>query len=570
MNGRLRSLLAEVYGPERARELSPRVEDLVAAWGNPCRAPRPWVDERDVILITYGDSIVEPDRPPLATLREVAGRRLGGAIGSIHLLPMYPYTSDDGFSVVDPRGIRPEIGDWGAVERLAEAFDLMFDTVVNHLSVSSEAFRRYLDGDPAYDDYFIEREEGRDYSAVVRPRAVPLFTEFEGRQGKKLVWTTFSPDQADLNYRNPKVLLDILDLLCFYASRGARYIRLDAVGFIWKEPGTSCLNLPQTHAIVKLFRAVLDLVAPGVILVTETNVPLAENLAYFGDGRDEAGLVYQFSLPPLVLHSFVRVDAETLLDWMESLGNSAPSPSASYLNFLSSHDGIGLRPVEGILSIKEMEGLVAACVERGGLVGYRHADGREVPYELNINYMDALSPPEATDSERAARNAAAHGILLSAMGVPAIYVHALLGSRNWDEGVRSSGIKRRINRERIGRSRLESELDEPGGLRGAVFGSIMRLVEARRRIPAFAPDAAQRVIRLDRRLVALERESADGRSRVLAIANVSGEEVQADAGFGGIDALTGAALGPRIAVPPFGVVWLVAGSSGRGGAGEEG
>jgi Glycosidases len=557
MEGRITSLLEGLYGLSEAARVAPRVEALVGKWKALGLPRRKWVDEGDAILITYGDSIREPGRPPLESLREVVRRRLGGAIGSIHLLPMYPYSSDDGFSVIDPRSINPELGYWDDIEALSEDCDLMFDAVVNHLSASSETFRRFLDGDPQFKDFFIERGDIADCSAVIRPRALPLFTSFEGGSGDKLVWTTFSDDQVDLNYRNPEVLLFVLDLLCFYAAKGARYIRLDAIGFAWKESGGSCLNLPGAHAIVKLIRAVLDEVAPGTILVTETNVPFAENLAYLGDGSDEANLVYQFTLPPLVLHTFYGQDSSELLDWMDSLGESTPSSSTSYLNFLSSHDGIGLRPVEGILSPEAIDALVESCLERGGLIGYRHSsDGLEVPYELNINYMDALSPPGASDEERAARSVAAHGILLAAMGVPAIYVHALFGSRNWIDGARESGINRRINRERLDAARLEAELDEDRGLRGAVFRPLVRLLEARRGCAAFHPNAPQRPLRLDRRVVSFERESADGSSRVLVAVNVTGERVELGPRILGRDLVSGREVGPSICLAPFEVLYL--------------
>jgi sucrose phosphorylase len=557
---RLRNILEDLYDPSTAAAFFPRVQVLIEKWKAANMPGRSWVDERDTILITYGDSITRKGQAPLETLGVFLRSHALGTITSVHILPMYPYSSDDGFSVVDPWAINPELGGWDDIGNLSKDFDLMFDAVVNHLSVSSGQFKGFLADDPRYRDYFIVREEGADYSRAIRPRALPLFTSFSDDRGGKQVWTTFSADQADLNYHNPEVLLDVLDLLCFYASRGARFIRLDAIGFIWKEPGSSCMNLPQAHAIVKLFRLVLDLVAPGLILITETNVPFLENIAYLGDGHDEANIAYQFTLPPLVLHSFLSQDSRPLLGWMESLGESTPSDATTYLNFLSSHDGIGLRPVEGLLSHEEIQNLVTSCVERGGFISYRHSGpGELIPYELNINYIDALAPKDAQDDERAARAIAAHGILLSAIGVPAVYVHTLLGSRNWVEGVVRSGINRRINRERLDIVKLTSEIEDDNSLRHKVFGSLEELILVRRRTPAFHPNAGQLVRHLDKRLVTFERGSGGKAGKVLVIVNISGEVVAVDVGARGRNLLGGvvdAVLGPDVVVNPYEVIWL--------------
>lgn len=554
---RLQDILADIYDPSTSTALFPRIVALIEKWKGAKIPAHRWVDEGDTILITYGDSISREGQAPLATLREFLANHAREAITALHILPMYPYSSDDGFSVVDPRSINPALGGWNDIKNLSEDFDLMFDAVVNHLSISSECFKGFLAGEPRYKDYFIVYDKDSDYSQAIRPRALPLFTPFERVDGRKLIWTTFSADQADLNYRNPEVLLDVLDLLCFYAYHGARFIRLDAIGFIWKESGRSCMNLPEVHAFVKLFRLVLDLVAPGLIIITETNVPFVENILYLGDGHDEANIVYQFPLPPLVLHTFLSRDSHALLNWMESLGTSTPSGATTYLNFLSSHDGIGLRPVEDLLTPDEIRNLVNNCIERGGFIGYRHSTGGElVPYELNISYIDALSPKNASDDERAARVIAAHGILLSAIGVPAVYVHTLLGSRNWTEGVTQSGINRRINRQRFDIERLESELEDTNNFRHKVFHSLKRLISMRRQTPAFHPNAEQRVRYLDKRLVTFERENKEKTSTVLVIVNISDEEVALDAGVKGRNLLSGTALGPDILIKPYEVVWL--------------
>jgi glycosidase len=306
------------------------------------------VSESDVIMICYGDHIQHRDASPLQALHQFLSKHVSSSINTVHLLPFYPWTSDDGFSVVDYYQVDPDIGTWDDIESLHQDVDLMFDAVFNHVSAASVWFQKYLQQEPPYDTYFIDVPPTTDLSEVVRPRALPLLTPFETSQGVKHVWTTFSEDQVDLNVGNPAVLIELLKVLWFYVEQGARFIRLDAVAFLWKTIGTNCIHLEETHLIIQLMRDFLNIVAPDVILITETNVPHEENISYFGDGTNEAQLVYQFPLPPLVLHTLAVEDATHLTQWAQSLGS--PEKRTTYFNFTASHDGIGLRPVTGILS----------------------------------------------------------------------------------------------------------------------------------------------------------------------------------------------------------------------------
>ncbi len=576
---RIRDHLAFLYGPAEARHLWPDLAERLAAFRqrNPhlSREVPPLAErltERDAILITYGDQIQEPGKPPLRSLDEVLAARVGDVLTGLHILPFFPYSSDDGFSVIDYRQVDPRLGTWEDIARLGRRFRLMFDAVVNHVSQRSAWFQAFRRGESPYVDYFIVVDPAVDLSAVVRPRTTPLLTPVETARGVRYVWTTFSPDQVDLNYKNPRVLLEIIDVLLFYVERGAAIIRLDAIAYLWKEVGTPCIHLPQAHRVVKLFRAVLDAVAPGVLLITETNVPHEENVRYFGDGTDEAQMVYQFSLPPLVLHAFHRGDARALQRWAAAL--TTPSDQTTFFNFLASHDGIGVRPAEGILSPEEIEELVSLAQAHGGFVSYKaNADGSQSPYELNINYFDALNDPAAGEpmSIQVDRFMAAHAILLSLAGVPGIYVHSLFGSRGWPEGVAQTGRYRTINRQRFRRAALEAELDDPDALRHRVFHRFRALLRARMSARAFHPNGNQRVLADNPALFSLLRVAPDGSDRVLCVHNVSGEPQALRASAGDLGAAPGVELvdllsdrayrveahaGLSLSVPPYGVFWL--------------
>lgn len=337
------------------------------------------------------------------------------------------------------------------------------------------------------------------------------------------MWTTFGPDQVDVNAANVPTLLDLTDVLLGYLAAGATTIRLDAIGFLWKASGTTCLHHPATHAIIKMWRALVDEVAPGARLLTETNVPHADNVTYLGNGSDEAHMVYQFALPPLVLHTFLAGSSERLSRWAASLEDLGGQ--ATWFNFLASHDGIGMRPVQGILEPSQAQALADRALERGGRANYATGpDGEQSVYELNIAYIDALvDPREAEDTALVVRRAlAAHAILVSMVGVPAIYYHSMFGSGSDIEGMRESGINRRINRERLDADALAHEVETDPRRRGILEG-IRHLLRVRARNAAFSPYSPQEVLDLGEEVFALRRGS--GKDAVTVLVNVSRRDV---------------------------------------------
>lgn len=532
MNPKIVPCLVKLYGEAGSGGILPRLGAIIdrhlSRRGSHPVATRSnlALTQRDALLITYADQLREDGQPPLKTLAEFCARHLKGIVSGVHLLPFYPWSSDDGFSVKDFFAVETGSGTWDDITRLSADFDLMFDGVFNHLSAQGEWFLRFLAGDPRYADFFVTVQGQPDLSQVIRPRALPLLTEFPSARGTQKVWTTFSADQADLNFKNPEVLLSVLEALLFYVSRGARFIRLDAIAFLWKEIGTTCLHLPQTHTVIQLMRAVLDEAAPEVLLITETNVPHSDNISYFGDGVNEAQLVYNFALPPLLLHTFQTGNAEKLTLWARSL--APPSPCATFFNFLASHDGIGLNPARGILDKEEIDSMVERTLKRGGFISYKlMADGSRLPYEMNINYLDALSDPSSNEPlELAARKfLTAHAILLSLQGVPGVYFHSMFGSRGDRAGAESSGIPRRVNREKLELVRLEAELGAPGSLRDFIWRGMRQLLLIRRATSAFHPLSAQRVLISDERLFAFMRMAPENNDNVLCLHNISSQPV---------------------------------------------
>ncbi|EAK8470754.1 alpha-amylase [Listeria monocytogenes] len=544
---KLRKIYQAAYQPAYLEKMLACAEN----YSNNTRGSIDTISEKNVYLIAYGDSIFEKNKHPLQTLNEFLQEYAQDVITDVHLLPIFPSTSDDGFSVTDYKQIDEQLGDWDDVQKMSENFRVMLDFVANHMSKSSDWFKRFSDNEAPYNQFFIEKDSQFDYKNVTRPRTSPLFHKYEN---DKELWTTFSEDQLDLNVRNIDCLVALTDVLLFYASKQATSIRLDAIGFLWKTSGTTCMHLPETHEIISLWRLLIDELYPNLQIITETNVPHEENISYFGDGENEANMVYQFPLPPLVLHTFTCHDTTKLSKWAKSI--SQVSSTATYFNFLASHDGIGMRPATGILSDEEINSLVQKAVQNGGQVSYKdNADGTQSVYELNINYGEALqNPGEDTTEELVTKKIiAAHSILLTLQGVPAIYYHSLLGSKNDLVGYEESGINRRINREKLEKNQLVHEL-ETDTYRQTIFTSLKKLVQIRRNHTAFSPFATQEILDLGPDVFAIKRES-EGEC-IYGIINVTSHDISKKVAFSGTNLLANQPVTSELELTAYEVVWI--------------
>lgn len=520
------ALIEKIYAGTFPEATFARLQADIATAREAIKLPRKahW-DEQDVVLITYADQFREAGKPTLSTFSRFYQQHLQSTFPLVHLLPFFPWSSDDGFSVIDYHQVDPQCGDWQDIARLHQETRLMFDFVCNHMSSQSAWFRHFLAQDPGWDDFFISMPPATDLSAATRPRTSPLLTPFKMADGDtRFIWTTFSADQIDLNFANPEVLLRMVNVLLDYLIRGADYVRLDAVGYMWKTPGTRCIHLEKTHQLVKLFRAIADHVAPGTVIITETNVPHQDNISYLGNGHDEAQMVYQFSLPPLVLHAIHTGSARALRQWASSLDLS--SNDTTFFNFLASHDGIGLNPARGILSEVEIVALVRDLALEGALVSYKNnPDGTTSPYEINVTYLDALNSEADDDATRLKRFLLAHAILLVFPGVPAIYIQSILGGRNHYDGVRAAGHNRAINRQKYDLQQIEAALAGGDWLRQQVYTRLGQLIQLRRRQPAFHPDNPMTIYDSENALLVLSRHQPESGDGLLCVFNLSGRSV---------------------------------------------
>ncbi|ELE9689883.1 MULTISPECIES: sugar phosphorylase [Enterobacter] len=558
VNAKIKKLINHIYGESFSdAHLDVLLSKLEQAAIDITEKRKSGWDEKDVVLITYADQFSAKGEKALPVFTRFYNEWLARTFSHVHLLPFYPWSSDDGFSVIDYHSVAPETGSWQDVAELKQSASLMFDFVCNHMSAKSEWFANYLAQKPGFDDFFISVDPETDLSAVTRPRALPLLTPFKLHDGSvRHLWTTFSDDQIDLNFASPQVLIAMVDVLLHYLAEGARYIRLDAVGFMWKIPGTSCIHLEQTHCLIQLFRAITDAVAPGTVIITETNVPHKDNISYFGDGENEAQMVYQFSLPPLVLHAVHRQDVKALCQWAGSL--ALPSTKTTWFNFLASHDGIGLNPLRGILPESEILSLVEKLQQEGALVNWKNnPDGTRSPYEINVTYLDALSSQDSPDDERIARFILAHAVLLSFPGVPAVYIQSILGSRNDYEGVERLGYNRAINRKKYTAGQVDLELNNKQSIRHKIYSRLSELIAIRRGERAFHPDAQAMFESLDEQILKIVRVAENG-EKITALFNFSHNvHTVYEEALSGVELLSGQPIdGTELTLNPWQVMWI--------------
>lgn len=480
--------------------------------------------EKDIILITYGDSIIKADESPLKTLKHFLDRTIENTINSVHILPFFPYSSDDGFAVIDYSSVNESLGTWQDIECISKDYHLMSDLVINHCSSRSAWFDNFVKGEGQGSDYFFTALPDDNLSDVIRPRTSPLLKEVETGKGKKFVWCTFSHDQVDFDFRNPEVLKAFTSIIRQYLDMGVKIFRLDAIAFLWKVVGSASVNLPQTHEVVRLLRTLIESAEPQAIIITETNIPNTQNLTYFGNANEAHG-IYNFSLPPLLLNTLLTGNCLYLKRWLMSMPPS--QDGTMYFNFIASHDGIGLRPAEGLLSESELDNLVHTVENFGGKISWRTSDnGEQKAYEMNISLYDAMQGTvNGKDEWNFERFICAHAIMFALEGIPGIYIHSLLGTQNDYKKLANTHHNRSINRHRWQEEALEEALADKDLHHAKVLSTLKVLLNTRITQSAFHPNATQFTLHLGLQLFGFWRQSQDRKQSIFCVSNISDQVI---------------------------------------------
>ncbi len=522
LNTKLINHLQQIYSEHNIETLSSRIisemglENIDA---QPQQHVNHW-DEQDIAIITYGDTFLHEDEAPLDSLYRFLCTYLKHNISIVHILPFFPFSSDDGFAVIDYHKVNDVLGNWEHIEQISQDFKLMSDLVINHCSGHSEWFEQLMKGEQPGKDYFFTCNANTDLSNVVRPRTSPLLREVPTPDGQIHVWCTFSHDQPDLDFTNPDVLLEFVRIIRLYLEKGVKVFRFDAIAFLWKELDSNCINLPQTHEIVRLLRTLIEHHTHDAFIITETNIPNRENLSYFGNSN-EAHIIYNFSLPPLLVNTLLTGNCRYLKNWLMSMPPAMMG--TTYLNFIASHDGIGLRPAEGLLSDEEIQSFVATMQAFGGEISYRALDNNEQkPYEINITLYDALKGTikHGPDQWQQQRFICAHTIMLALEGLPAFYIHSLLATENDYEKFRKTNNKRAINRHHWELKELESLLNTDSHHK-IIFNELLRIIEIRKQQEAFHPNATQFTLQFSDEIFGFWRQSLNRTQSIFCISNIS-------------------------------------------------
>ena len=521
---RLNYIYKSIIPEDKTLEYAKQIDELIYNYKSKStfkKKEESW-SEKTLLLITYADNVNQGVRgKTISDFTFFFKKYFSSFIDTIHFLPFFTSSGDGGFSVKNHEEIDPNFGNWEEVTKLSKNTNIMTDLVLNHASSEGKWYQNFIENKNPGKDYFFTIDKNYDCTNVIRPRDHDLLKEVKLKSESKILWCTFSYDQIDLNFRNPNVLLEFIKLIIKLTTYGAKIFRLDAVAFLWKESGTTCLNLPETHEIIKLLRDIVDQLDENIIIVTETNLPKNENLSYFGK-NDEAHWIYNFPLPPLIIYTFLFGDSSAITKW--SMKMPPAQFGNAYLNFIASHDGIGMRPAEGVLSDEEINNMLARLKENGSEFSMRKLKAaKDKVYEANISLFSALQHTDSDNSGIFAldRLIASHCIILAIEGVPAIYFNSFFATQNDQNSYLKNGVKRDLNRHKWNYLDLVSRIDDKASLENKCFSILRELILIRKSQPAFHPNATQFTLNIDKSIFSVWRQSRDRKQSIFAITNVT-------------------------------------------------
>ncbi len=495
----LRQLLKEIYQDQSAEDIELLLSQLMQISEENSTLSRKndsnyhlW-DSSSVVLITYPDSIYSSDKPSLNILYDLIISYIGNLSSIVHILPFLYSTSDGGFAVSSHTTIDKSFGDWEDLKKISKKRKLMGDIVLNHISSRHQWVEDFVKDKEPGSKYILSPSKKDNWENVFRPRNTSLFKTIQTIHGPRDVWTTFGPDQIDVNWAEPNLLLEYLKLIALYIENGISWLRLDAVGFIWKRSGGRCINDKKAHKIIKIIRIMLNNLLKDGVLVTETNVPEKDNLSYLITA-DEANIAYNFPLPPLILEAIISQKTDLLNKWLKAW-KRLPRNTA-LLNFTSCHDGVGLIPLKGLMSDVRIKNLLSECEKRGGLISHRTLpEGEEEPYELNISWWSAMkSKSNERNSLQTDRFILSQLFVMALPGIPAFYLQALLACENDLETFKKTGQRRDINRKKFDAYDLFNNLNNPKSFASKNLKFLQFAMKTRSQLKAFHPSSQMRHI----------------------------------------------------------------------------
>ena len=519
------------------------------------------ISEKTTLVICYGDSVYSKKKKSIKVFKNFFQKKLKNCFNTIHFLPFYPSSSDSGFAVKDHYEVDKKLGNWLDIKNISNSNSVMADMVINHSSARGLWFKNFLKKKEPGRDYFLTVDSKFNTSKVVRPRDHKLLKKIKIFKKTDYLWRTFSPDQIDLNFKNPSVLIQFIKIMLHLINNGVTIFRLDAIAYLWKENGTKCINLKQTHEIIKLLRNVIDLLNIQTKIITETNLPEKENLSYLGK-NDEANWIYNFSLPPLLIHAFLFENSSYLNKWSKNLPNT--KNGNCYLNFIASHDGIGIRPTEGLLNKKTLNNFLKRLRKNGSKFSYRKIHNKiKKVYEANITVFDALKKSDYDQKGifYLERYISAHAIMISFEGIPAIYFNSIFGTSNDEAKYIITGNNRDLNRYKWNYENISKKLDNKNSKQSIFYKKISNLLRVRRKQKAFHPNASRHNLNLGSNFFSFKRVSIDKDQTIICITNLSSkiQKTPLNKIYHGWNNLIGPKIKTKnklLILKPFETIWL--------------
>ena len=519
------------------------------------------ISEKTTLVICYGDSVYSEKKKSIKIFQSFFQKKLKNYFNTIHFLPFYPSSSDSGFAVKDHYKVENKLGNWSDIKNFSKSSDVMADMVINHSSARGLWFKNFLKKKEPGKDYFLTIDSKFNTSKVVRPRDHKLLKKINIFKKSDYLWRTFSPDQIDLNFRNPSVLIEFIKIMIHLINNGVTIFRLDAIAYLWKENRTKCINLKQTHEIIKLLRNIIELLNIQTTIITETNLPEKENLSYFGK-NDEANWIYNFSLPPLLIHAFLFENSSFLNKWSKNLPNT--KNENCYLNFIASHDGIGIRPTEGLLNEKTLNNFLKRLKKNGSKFSYRKVQNKvKKVYEANITVFDALKKSDYDPKGEfyLERYVSAHAIMISFEGIPAIYFNSIFGTANDEAKFIITGNNRDVNRYKWNLKNITNKLKNNKTKQNIFYKNITYLLNIRRKQKAFHPNASRLNLNFGTKIYGFKRISIDKKQTILCITNLSSkiQRVQLNKAYHSWNNLIGSKIEIKnklLILKPFETIWL--------------
>ena len=519
------------------------------------------ISEKTTLIICYGDSVYSKKKKSIKVFNNFYQKKLKNYFNTIHFLPFYPSSSDSGFAVKDHYQVDKKLGNWLDIKNISNSNSVMADMVINHSSARGLWFKNFLKKKEPGKDYFLTVDSKFNTSNVVRPRDHKLLKKINIFKKSDYLWRTFSPDQIDLNFKNPSVLIQFIKIMLHLINNGVTIFRLDAIAYLWKENGTKCINLKQTHEIIKLLRNVINLLNIQTKIITETNLPEKENLSYLGK-NDEANWIYNFSLPPLLVHAFLFENSSYLNKWSKNLPNT--KNGNCYLNFIASHDGIGIRPTEGLLNKKTLNNFLKRLRKNGSKFSYRKIHNKiKKVYEANITVFDALKKSDYDQKGifYLERYISAHAIMISFEGIPAIYFNSMFGTSNDEAKYIITGNNRDLNRYKWDYENISKKLDNKNSKQSIFYKKISNLLRVRRKQKAFHPNASRHNLNLGSNFFSFKRVSIDKDQTIICITNLSSkiQKTPLNKIYHGWNNLIGPKIKTRnklLILKPFETIWL--------------